>query len=389
MDSKINKNVLIICKADPSSNPRPRRAIELCLDLGLTLSVFSFPPKDHNSRITYFHMKLPGNGVVEKIMRRLYGIAASFLPLKQGQFVAEAMLYGFYEGFQQLRENQIFDILIVENIELLPMAFLIKNKAKIIFDAREYYSRELEGDIWFDLVIRRRREQILKEYLDKCDSVITVSEGLAQAYEKHYNVKPVVIRSTPNYVDLQPGKVEIHKFRMVHHGNAHRDRSLEDLIEIVKSLDDRFYLDLYLVGKTRYINELKTKGNGCSRVRIRESITYDNLIKVLSEYDIGLIYFPPTTFNLEACLPNKFFEFIQARLMLAIGPTPDMSTLVEKYQLGVVAEKFSVESMVSALSELTAEKINKAKENSNRAASVLCFEEESKELTFILESLLR
>jgi hypothetical protein len=85
----------------------------------------------------------------------------------------------------------------------------------------------------------------------------------------------------------------------------------------------------------------------------------------------------PTTFNLLNCLPNKFFEFVQARLAIAIGPSPDMAELVHHYGLGVVASEFSITGMVDTLKSFTAEQINKAKRASDVAARELCYERES------------
>ena len=54
------------------------------------------------------------------------------------------------------------------------------------------------------------------------------------------------------------------------------------------------------------------------------------LPRMANDYDVGLYLLPPTNFNQRYALPNKFFEFIQGRLAIAIGPSPEMAKLVER-----------------------------------------------------------
>ena len=108
---------------------------------------------------------------------------------------------------------------------------------------------------------------------------------------------------------------------------------------------------------------------------------------MLNKYDLGFYYLEPKGFNVTYNLPNKFFEFIQARLALAIGPSPDMAKLVNKYDCGFISKDFSISSMVKTLSELDANKINLSKHNSSLAAKELCFEKESEKLKIMINEL--
>ena len=77
---------------------------------------------------------------------------------------------------------------------------------------------------------------------------------------------------------------------------------------------------------------------------------------------------PPININAEYALPNKFFDFVQARLAHAVGPAPEMARLVREYGLGVVSDDFSVESFTAALRTLDAEAVRAGKEASHRHA---------------------
>mgnify|MGYP000689171715 CR=1 FL=1 len=145
--------------------------------------------------------------------------------------------------------------------------------------------------------------------------------------------------------------------------------------------------NLYLVGNTLTINALKRAAEGGERVRFRDPVNFNNIIQMLNNYDVGFFYVEPTTFNLLNCLPNKFFEFIQARLAIAIGPSPDMSAIVRQYDCGIVSENFSVGSMAAALNALTVDEIDLFKTKSDRAARDLNFDVESEVLLKALHEL--
>src|SRR5690606_38366032 len=75
-----------------------------------------------------------------------------------------------------------YDLVISHDCTLLPFAYAIKKAtdAKILFDAREYYTRNFEDDFFWRLFRRPIFHYLCQTYLKHCDKVITVSAGLAQ-----------------------------------------------------------------------------------------------------------------------------------------------------------------------------------------------------------------
>ena len=98
------------------------------------------------------------------------------------------------------------------------------------------------------------------------------------------------------------------------------------------------------------------------------------IVPFINQYDIGLFLCPPISFNLKYTLPNKFFEFIQARLAVAIGPSIEMEKIVTEYDCGVVSRDFEPRSLAEEISRLTVDKITYYKLQSHRAAGELCSE---------------
>lgn len=385
----MQKKVLIACLADPSRNPRPRRAIELCKSMGMSVSILSYPPKEKAplKGESFFYLPNPSYSLLSRILKKILLLGVMISPLECMRIFFESLRWDFRKILKKMSKIT-FDLIIIEDIHLLPFFILKKNRGKVVFDAREYYPKQNEESYIFNISKKRRRVQLCQKYMPKCDAVLTVSEGLRRAYKKEFGISSVLYRSTPYYTKIPVRFTKKEHIKMVYHGGANKNRQLENLIEIMGLLDDRFSLDFFLVGDPSYQYELEKLAYTNPRIRFMKPVPFNEIIPTMSRYDIGLFYCEPSTFNLRHCLPNKFFEYIQARAMIAIGPSPDMAELVNKYGCGVVSQAFSVESMAEALNGLSVEDIDRAKRCSDIAARDLCFEEESKVMRGIVRNLI-
>ena len=154
------------------------------------------------------------------------------------------------------------------------------------------------------------------------------------------------------------------------------DREIEVMIEAASRVPGIAF-DLYLTHNSpSYVKELRelatATGNG--HIRILDPVPYDELIATLNRYDIGFYSIPPVSFNQKHSLPNKFFDFIQARLALAIGPSIEMSSIVESKNLGNVAESFDASSLSAMLKRFTHETVTEFKSASHANARDLSAE---------------
>lgn len=172
---------------------------------------------------------------------------------------------------------------------------------------------------------------------------------------------------------------------MVHHGLANRDRRLESLIEIMNRLDLRFELDFYLTGEAAYIEELRALATKNSKIKFLKPVPLEEIVQTINRYDMGLCYLEPNTFNLARCLPNKFFEFIQGRVAVIAGPSPDMAPIIRQYGCGVVSDEFTVDSLARCLNALDVQDIDRMKQATNKAAHELCYEKESARVLSLLD----
>jgi glycosyltransferase involved in cell wall biosynthesis len=376
-----NSTSLLLTLSDPSGDPRPKRAFVLLCDLGLKVDTVSFDIKGDLKANCVFTIQQHSGPRLFNIIRK--AAIAFFLLLSRCfpfSFLREELVAYWYRlsPVVDVLERHEYRLILVEDLFFLPLVMKYKRGAKVVFDAREYYPRQREDSAVFRAIEKPIRTYLCKKYLKSCDLFITVSYGLADEYLKEFGVAAHVIRSTPAAVEALIGATIPNQIRLVHHGVANRNRKLENMILLVALLDERFTLDLYLQGDQAYITELKTKYGQQQRVRIKNPVLFHEIIPMLRKYDVGLFYVEPTTFNLTHCLPNKLFEYIQARLVVAIGPSPDMQKIVKDYDCGIVAEQFDLASMADALNKLSFAQIETFKRNSDKAAHRLNWEEEGK-----------
>ncbi len=288
---------------------------------------------------------------------------------------------------KHLTEEQ-YDLIIVEDLFFLPLVIAHKKKAKILFDAREYYPRQKEHSLAFNIFEKPLRTHICMRYLRLCDKVITVSKGLHDEYKREFYLDSEIIRSTPRFFPtIFPLSPRAQTLKIVHHGAAKENRQIENMIELFSHLDKRFTLDLYLIGNPQYVLFLKRYAEKYPNVTFPNPVEYDQIIPMLQNYDIGLFFYQPTSFNLKHCLPNKLFECIQARLMIAIGPSPDMADIVRDFNCGIISKNFEIAELSRELNSLSIPQVMQYKRNSNAAAKALNWEQEGEKLRNIITNL--
>lgn len=264
-----------------------------------------------------------------------------------------------------------FDLILANDAETWPLAVALKKshpQAKIIFDAHEQYAKEFSEMLLWKWFHKRFVNFVCKKYIPKADKFITVCDGIAQDYAKDYGVQAHLILNTPEYEpDLTPSP-EKDKIQIIHHGIANRSRKIEKMIHLMDYLDERFELKLMLIpSDPAYYQELKELAKG-KRIEFLAPVPTQKISSFINRFDIGLFILEPVNFNYANALPNKFFEFIQARLAIAIGPSPEMSKIVLQEQNGIVAHSFEEKELGEAMNVITWEDIHKMKAISHQTA---------------------
>ncbi|MCP5268567.1 MAG: glycosyltransferase [Zoogloeaceae bacterium] len=373
------KKILIISFSVIHSDPRVMRQIRL-LDNRYRITVAGFGRKP-DAAVEFIDLTRPLSSLPSKVW---WGIK---------------LLLGFFESYywnrvevrsaQDKLNGQMFDLVVANDISALPLALRLAAEHPVLMDAHEYSPREFDDKWMWRLLFGRYHHDLCRRYLPRAAGMVTVCQGIADEYARHYGVAPQVVHNAPLDQKLVPSPVQSGQIRLVHHGAAIRSRHLETMIEVMKYLDGRFSLDFMLVeSDSAYMRDLRRHATADERIRFIPAVPMGEICSTLNKYDMGIYLLPPVNFNHEYALPNKFFEFIQARLAVAIGPSPEMARIVRTFGCGVVADSFDPSELAGVISKVSEGELVRYKAAADVAATEVNYETGGRVLLQKIERLL-
>lgn len=269
-----------------------------------------------------------------------------------------------------------FDVVLANDVDTVPLALRLAPRGGVHADLHEYSPREKEDLPRWRWFVAPYMDWLCRTYVTECASVTTVGPGIAEEYRRAYGFSPDVVTNAAPYADTIPTPVA-RPIRLVHSGNAMRARGLVELVDAVRQADADVTLDLFLMPtEADLMAELRSMSAASDRVTVREPVPYRELNTTLNDYDVGVHVLPPVNFNHHWALPNKVFDYVQARLGLIVGPSPEMARMVTENGLGTVTADFTVPSIVEAIETLTPEAVRTMKTAAHRAATPLSAEEQ-------------
>jgi len=355
------KPIVLIIASNPLHNgPRMIREIEALKNEYDITAIGGTPPQD--SSVKYVNIKKIYG--LDRILKKLTWVAA------KKEYIGK--LYYTEFALHRIIKEIKPAFVITHNPIFLPYLFSFKGRDyKVIYNAHEYHPLEYEDRKGWLETFGKYYYQLYKQFLPKLDLLINVCESIAQKCLEEFGKPSIVI---PNASVLYPSIVptfawEGETIRIIHHGGAIRERKIEIMIEAIRVLGSRFQLDLMLMPlNEEYFKELKDLADKAGNVNFIPPVNFKEIVPFISKYHVGLFHLCPSNFNYRVALPNKLFEFIQARLCVVVSPSPEMANIVNKFGVGLVAESFSEESLVSTIRRLDFIQINKFKEKCQSVA---------------------
>lgn len=289
-------------------------------------------------------------------------------------------LYGRHLSSGVMDELEKADVVVINELELIP-GLLGKSLDKPIYlDLHENHIDDAHHGIFERIAFKHYwawQTERLIDFVGQNRSRIrisTVEERISTRYMRTFNLPVDVIYNSPDTAQWRDERVSGKELRLVHLGMARKNRGIELILQAVSRLDRPFSLDLLLVFAPvvpifRWKIERMIKSMGLSEsVRLRPPVPVGKVVETLTNYDISLVIGSNATNNDLNSLPNKFFQSVQAGLMIICGPNPAVRALVERGGLGEVLDDWDAAMLVSALSKQSTETIGRFKDNTKRFA---------------------
>ncbi|GAB2547000.1 glycosyltransferase family 4 protein [Brachybacterium huguangmaarense] len=300
--------------------------------------------------------------------------------------------YRHNPGVSWVREHlppATFDGILADDLEAVGLALWLRPRRGVHADLHEYSPRQNEQYPQWDRWVRPFMEWMVRTHVRQAMSVTTVGAHIAREYETRFGLPHIGV--VPNAAPYAPGltPTPTHTpLRLVHSGAARPERGLENHIDAIAGLPG-ITLDLLLTQNTTpYFHSLQQRAATTPNVRVLDPVPYDDLITTLNTYDVGIYSLPPANFNTTWAVPNKIYDFVQARLALVIGPSPEMADIVRSHGIGVIADDFTATALRAATTTLTTDTVTTMKHASDQHAWALSADQQMHPWTHAITTLL-
>jgi glycosyltransferase involved in cell wall biosynthesis len=395
---------VVAVNQDASTHRRSREVVAALRHIGIEVTLVSPGPGLDGDLAGVRHRRI-GAGGVPRLLGRSFGtisrnlarLAITVLTLLPEAVALWALdrstriILRLDALVEELQDRP--DIVLVEDVLLLPAVVGRRGESRVIFDAREFFPLQFEHSFIWRVLIGSGMHRLMRMLLPECDAVTTVSEGLRDGYRGLCGVEPHVILNVPRRGSCGRGRSELRALqdaplRIVFHGRANRNRRIEVFASAGVLLARRATIDIYLTGPRRRRRAIAGSASDVSNVRVHEPLRFGQIPTTLARYDLAAIFYPPSTFNLLHSMPSKFFEYLHSGLPVVIGPYPDMARIVRTYDCGIVAEDFTPQALAAAIDSVSPERLVVLQANARSAADELCAEVEYRKLTDVVMHLL-
>ncbi|MCA1747358.1 MAG: glycosyltransferase, partial [Bacteroidales bacterium] len=283
-------------------------------------------------------------------------------------------------------------LLVAVDLDTLPANFLVSRLRAIplLYDSHEYFTEVPE-------LVGRRRVQRVWERIEgwivpKLKNAMAVSGSIAEVYAEKYGTRFITVRNlawsyTPEpYPDFH--KSYTSKYKIIYQGALNIGRGIELMIDTMAQMDDTV---LFIAGDGDIRNRLERKAEKLGlrdRVVFTGRLSPGELQRITPQCDLGLSLEEDLGLNYRLALPNKIFDYIQARIPVLCSDLPEMSAIVHTYRIGEVCISRDphqlANQIIGMLQDGDARK--QWKSNLEKAAEELCWEREEQKLVGLVQS---
>ncbi len=290
------------------------------------------------------------------------------------------------------------DWVIASDLFALPVAWLasLKKGSRLIYDSRELYSSLASTS---NRKLKRSFITLFELFFaSRCKIILTVNQSIKNFLSSKFNNKKIiVIRNLPEItidkVSDYEINIELPSFTLIYLGLFHPGRGFQIYFNLLKRLqEDGIRSKLLLIGKgelkDKLMQEIIKQGLN-NEVIITGPYSPNQRLKLPTTTKvIGLCIIEPLSTSYVYSLPNKIFEYMKNFIPFVASDFPEIREIVEKYQVGILANPQNFEEIYIAVKKLIDDTFLylKLQENCKKAILELNWEDEVKKLYEILSA---
>lgn len=240
---------------------------------------------------------------------------------------------------------------------VLPLGVILKifTGAKLIYDAHELESNRngLSKTLGkMTLFV----EKLLWKFVDK---LIVVSPSIAIWYQENIGEKVTEIIMNSPVLKISNDEVDKSYFRkkfnisdgskiFLYIGILGEGRGIDLIVEAFK--DNELKSHLIFLGYGELKDKLINLSKKYENIHVHDAVPHNEVVSIAKSADVGLCFIQNVSLSDYYCLPNKLFEYAFAEIPVLASNFPDISMVVEKYNIGKCSDLDS-ESIYNSIKE--------------------------------------
>lgn len=230
---------------------------------------------------------------------------------------------------------------------------MLGRRSVLVYDARDFYSgMELpSSQTPFQRLIGGFGLRVERWCVRRADIFITVSDGVADLYERDFGRRPEIIWNAHDArIDHSPQISLRERINLTSDtpvivivGQAKAGRELSGVLEALRQLPQ---LHLALIGNG-YREVLKGEqiAGIAENIHFIENVQATEVVPLIREADASVIVYYARSENYKNALPNGFFQSIAAGLPLLHSGIPEISKLCKELDFGVLVPPHDSEAL--------------------------------------------
>lgn len=268
----------------------------------------------------------------------------------------------FMLGLYRRIRRELWDCFLAVDVPgLFPMA-LAKGRAALIYDSREFYTEM--GTVTGRPLVRHLWKRLEQFGIRRASAWFTVCDSIAQDMQQLYGVQPGgVVRNLSPYQERSDIRDDY--LRRCFHIPADQRIllyqggfwSAYDFAPLNRAVASRHDVALVYVGDGPLLEVTRQQVQdlgAADRIHFHEKVPPADLPQITHSADIGTIIIPDRGLSYYYLLPNKLFEYIQARLPLLVSDFPEMNKVVLQYDIGTGVNPAQSNSISNGIDRLLA-----------------------------------
>jgi glycosyltransferase involved in cell wall biosynthesis len=283
------------------------------------------------------------------------------------------------------------DILLSNDLDTLLPNFLISKLVgkKLVYDSHELFTEIPE------LIDRPKVQKVWlkieKTILPKVKNCYTASDSIARYYEYTYNSDFKIVRNVPYSIGITlksnfPFDIENKKI-ILYQGSVNLCRGIDLMIESMQFVENALFI---IIGDGDLLKEMKLKVDFLKlnhKVKFLASISPKKLHTLTPLADLGISLEEDKGLSYRYALPNKLFDYIQAKIPVIVSNLPEMRKIIDEYKVGKVLYERSPKNLAKMVIEMLEIGKKPWQESLHKASDELVWENEKMKIKKIFQNL--